>query len=76
MADRWTTARHLLDIHAGYRLMHNHWLDPAYGGQYYMRLPDGTRVPIGKYEARLETQRAAEREARLRRMAARSQGEG
>ena len=56
--------------------MHNHRLDPAYGGRYYMRLPDGTRVPIEKYEARLQTYRDEQRRQREARMAARTSPAG
>ncbi len=62
-------ASRMLSINQAFRHFHDHDIDPAYGGTYYMRLPDGTRVPIEKFEARLAEFRErarAERDARLR----------
>jgi len=41
-----------LGISQAFRFFHNHRVDPAYKGQYYIRLPDRTSVPIKKYEER------------------------
>ena len=48
----------LLGITNAFRHFHDHRLDPAYGGRYFMRLPDGTCVPFDQYEERLAAYRA------------------
>ena len=61
MADRRKVAEKLLGITPAFRHFHDHRLDPAYGGRYFIRLPDGTCVPLDQYEERLKAYREAER---------------
>lgn len=64
MAHDSKIASSLLGITQAFRFFHNHRVDPAYQGKYFMRLPDDTRVPIEQYEARRKALRdAADREA-------------
>ncbi|MEM8557107.1 MAG: hypothetical protein AAGG50_04710 [Bacteroidota bacterium] len=42
-----------LGVTSALRHFHDHRLDPAYGGQYWCRLPNGVCVPMDKYEERL-----------------------
>ena len=55
--NRRDVAAGLLGIDRAFRLFHDHRLDPAYRGIYYMRLPDGRRVPIARYEEELRRYR-------------------
>lgn len=54
----------VLGISQAFRHHHNHRLDAAFDGRYFMRLPDGTRVPLDRYDERLAAYRAAQEKAR------------
>lgn len=64
MAHDSKVAAGLLGINQAFRFFHNHRVDPAYNGHYYIRLPDGTPVPMSTYEERRQAfHDAAQQEA-------------